>query len=64
MFTTQILIDADYGTHGWEIAVCNELIEGIAAWSDVSDEQLSTLIGPEMAAHLISSRDATPKMES
>jgi hypothetical protein len=62
MYSGQLIIDADYATDRWEIAL---RLESLAvAWSGVSDVELPEVIGHSAALSLITDRDSSVTLHS
>jgi hypothetical protein len=57
MFSTQLIVDADWTAEGWEIVVRFDADSMEAAWSGVSDADLPGLIGEAMADAVAADRD-------
>src|SRR4051812_36604706 len=45
MFSTQLIIDADEGQHGWEIVLRFGPDDMEASWTDIDDDQLRKAAG-------------------
>lgn len=57
MFSTQLIIDADWTEHGWEIMLRFTPEDMVTGWSGLSDVQLAGIFGSEAALALINERD-------
>lgn len=59
-FSSQVIIDADEGQHGWEIVIRLDQESMEAAWTDVDDDGLRKLapdIGFALVETIIAERD-------
>jgi hypothetical protein len=56
-FCSALIMDADYGETGWEIVFRYNEHECEAAYTDLSDTELSDVVGEVIAQLLIKERD-------
>lgn len=59
-FSSQLIIDADEGQHGWEIVLRFDAESMEVAWTDLDDDELRNLapaIGSALVEAIIAERD-------